>query len=179
MTFNRVLTATLLVLLLGCGNASAPERVHTAAAKAPSTTLTSVSSTTSTTAPPTTTTAPPPTAPPTTAPRPSQVRTASVAAVPAPQPSRTEPPDSDFDRLSGCESGHRWNLNSGNGYYGGLQFDKGTWNAYAAPGKADGSPYPGRADWASREDQIEVARRVWRARGWAPWPSCSRQVGLR
>jgi hypothetical protein len=90
---------------------------------------------------------------------------------PAPPGRRGEPPDSDFDRLARCESSGRWQLNSGNGYYGGLQFSPSTWRGLG-----------GRAGLPSehpREHQIEVARKEWRRNGWRAWPHCSRQLGLR
>lgn len=167
----------LVLLLIACA-CSAPPAVRSLAPPSRAPTEQEVAAAFTPPDPPTTTTtsttAPP--ARPQSAPRSPTVRTASAAP---PLVSAGDPSDADFDRLAGCESGGRWNLNTGNGFYGGLQFDKGTWNAYAASGRADGTPFPPRADFASREDQIEVARRLWRARGWAPWPSCSRQVGLR
>jgi hypothetical protein len=119
--------------------------------------------------PPPTVSAPAPTA----APVPKAhgtVRALSAQPVAYTPPQPGDPPDSDFDRLAQCESSSRWNLNTGNGYYGGLQFSASTWQAYGGPGL----PHE-----HSREDQIEIARRVWRARGWSPWPSCSRSTGLR
>ena len=77
-----------------------------------------------------------------------------------------------WDRLAACESGGRWHINTGNGYYGGLQFSAGTWRAYG------GSRYAARADLASKSQQIAVAERLLDARGWAPWPVCSRRLGL-
>jgi hypothetical protein len=81
-----------------------------------------------------------------------------------------EPPDSEFDRLAGCESGGRWNLASGNGFYGGLQFMASTWTGLGGSGLPSDHP---------RETQIEIARRQWRRSGWTAWPSCSRTLGLR
>ena len=112
---------------------------------------------------------PPPPPVTTTTTVPGHVRALSTGvAYTTPQPG--DPPDSDFDRLAQCESGQRWDLNTGNGYYGGVQFSASTWHAYGGP------DLPNQH---SREDQIEIARRVWRARGWSPWPACSRQTGLR
>jgi LysM repeat protein len=79
-------------------------------------------------------------------------------------------PDSAWDRLAQCESGGNWKINSGNGYYGGLQFNPTTWRAYG------GSGMPHRA---SRQQQIAVAERVLAAQGWNAWPSCSRKTGVR
>ena len=78
-----------------------------------------------------------------------------------------------WDRLARCESGGRWHINSGNGYYGGLQFSSSTWAGFG------GRHFARQASGASRLQQIKVAERVKNAQGWAAWPSCSRQVGLR
>lgn len=173
--------AALVVLLAACAHHQGRvEQVRstpstTVAHQTPPAALYAPPTTTATTVAPTTTSAPPR--------APQTVKVASVGepviADTSTPPPEGEPPDSDFDRLQGCECPPGWHCNTGNGYYGGLQFSKSTWNAYAAPGRPDGSPYPPRADLASREDQIEVARRVWRARGWQPWPACSRKLGLR
>jgi hypothetical protein len=80
---------------------------------------------------------------------------------------------STWKRLARCESGLRWHLNTGNGYYGGLQFSAPTWRAYG------GRKYAGNAHRATRTEQIRVAERVRRSQGWGAWPSCSRKIGLR
>jgi uncharacterized protein YabE (DUF348 family) len=78
-----------------------------------------------------------------------------------------------WDRLARCESGGNWASNTGNGYYGGLQFDKATWRAH---GGTQYAPYPHQA---TREEQIAVAQRVRNARGnYGAWPTCSAEVGL-
>jgi uncharacterized protein YabE (DUF348 family) len=78
-----------------------------------------------------------------------------------------------WDRLARCESGGDWTKNTGNGYYGGLQFDKATWSANGGDQYA---PYPHQA---SREEQIAVAQRVRDARGgYGAWPTCSARLGL-
>jgi hypothetical protein len=79
-----------------------------------------------------------------------------------------EPSDAEFDRVAACESGQRWDLNTGNGYYGGLQFSVATWRALGGLG------YPHQH---SRDAQIQVARRQWRLSGWRAWPRCGRLVG--
>ncbi len=75
-----------------------------------------------------------------------------------------------WDRLAQCESGGRWNINTGNGYYGGLQFSPRTWRAFGGTGSASN---------ASRARQIAVAERVLAVQGWGAWPSCSRKIGVR
>jgi LysM repeat protein len=76
-----------------------------------------------------------------------------------------------WDRIAQCESGGNWHINTGNGYYGGLQFSAGTWRAYG------GSAYASTADKASREAQIAVATKVQHAQGWGAWPVCSARAG--
>ena len=77
-----------------------------------------------------------------------------------------------WDRLAQCESGGNWHINTGNGYYGGLQFSASTWRSFG------GTTYASRADLATREEQIIVAERVLKVQGWGAWPSCSQQLGL-
>ncbi|TQN37572.1 uncharacterized protein YabE (DUF348 family) [Blastococcus colisei] len=75
-----------------------------------------------------------------------------------------------WDRLAQCESGGNWAINTGNGYYGGLQFSPGTWRAYGGTGL----PHQ-----ASREQQIAIAEKVRAARGgFGDWPSCASKLGL-
>ena len=75
-----------------------------------------------------------------------------------------------WDRIAQCESSGKWSTNSGNGYYGGLQFSARTWKAFGGKG----SPHR-----ASRSQQIKVAERVLRKQGWKAWPACSRKLGYR
>lgn len=77
-----------------------------------------------------------------------------------------------WDRLARCESGGNWAINTGNGYYGGVQFDRGTWLSNG------GGAYAPRADLATREQQIEIASVLQSRRGWSPWPACARKLGL-
>ena len=78
-----------------------------------------------------------------------------------------------WDAIASCEAGGNWAINTGNGYYGGVQFDQGTWE------RNGGLRYAGRADLATREEQIAVAE-VTRARqGWGAWPVCSGRAGAR
>ena len=76
--------------------------------------------------------------------------------------------DSTWDALAECESGGDWSINTGNGYYGGLQFSLPTWEANGGTGNP--------AD-ASRAEQIRVAENVLATQGWGAWPSCSAQIG--
>ena len=82
-------------------------------------------------------------------------------------------PDSAWDKLAQCESGGRWDINTGNGYHGGLQFSPRTWSGFG------GKEFAPVAYKASREQQIVVAERVLAKQGWNAWPSCSRKTGVR
>ncbi|MEV5972654.1 transglycosylase family protein [Streptomyces sp. NPDC051921] len=77
---------------------------------------------------------------------------------------------SEWDAVAQCESGGNWSINTGNGYYGGLQFSASTWAAYG------GTAYAPRADQASKSQQIAVAEKVLAGQGKGAWPSCG--VGL-
>ena len=74
-----------------------------------------------------------------------------------------------WQALSLCEAGGNWATNTGNGYYGGLQFDIGTWGGYG--GYA-------RADLAPAEVQIAKASEIVARRGFSPWPACKAKLGL-
>jgi resuscitation-promoting factor RpfB len=78
-----------------------------------------------------------------------------------------------WDSLAECEASGNWATNTGNGYYGGLQFHPQTWLAYG------GGEYAPTADGATREQQIAVAARVLASQGWNAWPACSRKLGFR
>lgn len=78
-----------------------------------------------------------------------------------------------WDRLAQCESGGNWRINTGNGYYGGLQFSYSTWLGYG------GGAYAPRADLATREQQIAIAQKTLAGQGWGAWPACSSKLGLR
>jgi LysM repeat protein len=75
--------------------------------------------------------------------------------------------DDVWDQIAQCESGGRWNTNTGNGYSGGLQFSPSTWRAFGGHGSASG---------ASRTEQIAVAERIVARQGWGAWPVCSHRV---
>lgn len=75
--------------------------------------------------------------------------------------------------LAWCESNGRWWVNTGNGYYGGLQMDMVFWRRHG------GLHYAARPDLASRAAQIAVAQVGQSIQGWGAWPACSRRLGLR
>lgn len=113
---------------------------------------------------------PPPPPPPPPSPTPASPATASAATASPAAPSVAG--GSVWDRLAQCESGGNWAINTGNGFYGGVQFDRGTWLSNG------GGTYAPIASEASREQQIVVAERVRSARGFSPWPSCAAKLGL-
>jgi hypothetical protein len=95
------------------------------------------------------------------------VGTKTAAPAPTTQPSGIDLSRSAmWDRIAQCESTGNWSINSGNGYYGGLQFDIGTWLG------AGGGAYAPRPDLASRAEQITIANHVYASRGLSPW-SCA------
>lgn len=77
-----------------------------------------------------------------------------------------------WDKVATCESTNRWHVNTGNGYYGGLQFKQTTWQEFG------GTAYAARADQATKEQQIAVAEKVLSKQGPGAWPSCSVRAGL-
>ncbi|MEU1400046.1 transglycosylase family protein [Micromonospora zamorensis] len=76
-----------------------------------------------------------------------------------------------WDAVAQCESGGNWKINTGNGYYGGLQFSQGTWAGYG------GKKYAARADLASRGEQIAIAEKVLDGQGIGAWPTCGKKGG--
>lgn len=127
---------------------------------APTTTTTTAHTTTTTTSPP-----PPPPAP-------------VVRQEATPSPEESSPGGCDgygdpaldacWDRLAGCESGGNWAINTGNGYYGGLQFALSSWRAVGGTGYPHEHP---------RAEQIRRARLLHASGGWQHWPGCSRSFG--
>ncbi|MCA1674663.1 MAG: transglycosylase family protein [Actinobacteria bacterium] len=79
--------------------------------------------------------------------------------------------DSTWDSLAECESGGDWSINTGNGYYGGVQFNQSTWETHG------GDEYASRADLATREQQVAIAERTLASQGWGAWPTCSAKTG--
>jgi len=103
----------------------------------------------------------------------SRITTAPVTRILAvgtkarPAETGTAPNAAMWDRIAECESGGNWSTNTGNGYYGGLQFDSQTWLG------AGGGDYASRADLATRLEQIAVANTVYADRGLTPWGCAS------
>ena len=73
-----------------------------------------------------------------------------------------------WDAIAACESGNNWAINTGNGYFGGVQFDQNTWERHG------GLRYAQRADLATREEQIAIAEVTRAHQGWGAWPVCGR-----
>jgi hypothetical protein len=78
-----------------------------------------------------------------------------------------------WDSLAKCEAGGNWTINTGNGFYGGVQFDQNTWE------RNGGLRYAARADLATREEQIAIAQVTQARQGWGAWPVCSGRIGAR
>jgi uncharacterized protein YabE (DUF348 family) len=94
-----------------------------------------------------------------------------------PQPKHTSPPPPtssgnglNWDAVANCESGGNWHINTGNGFYGGLQFSASTWISQG------GGAYASRADLASREQQIAIATKLYNQSGSSPWPVCGQYL---
>jgi murein DD-endopeptidase MepM/ murein hydrolase activator NlpD len=77
-----------------------------------------------------------------------------------------------WNKVAACESTNDWNINTGNGYYGGLQFSQSTWKAFG------GTAYAPRADLATKDQQIAIAEKVLDGQGPGAWPTCSVRAGL-
>ena len=93
--------------------------------------------------------------------------------LPRPEPPPPEPEPiaiSTWHELAHCESSGDWSINTGNGFYGGLQFTLDSWRLVGGEG------YPHEA---SPQEQMDRALRLQRIQGWEAWPVCSRKLGLR
>ncbi|WP_210569546.1 transglycosylase family protein [Streptomyces sp. GESEQ-4] len=77
-----------------------------------------------------------------------------------------------WNKVAACESTSNWSINTGNGYYGGLQFAQSTWEAFG------GTRYAPRADLATKDQQIAIAEKVLDGQGPGAWPTCSVKAGL-
>ncbi|MDJ0360468.1 resuscitation-promoting factor [Rhodococcus sp. H29-C3] len=80
---------------------------------------------------------------------------------------------STWDALAQCEATGNWAINTGNGFFGGVQFDQNTWE------RQGGLKYAPRADLASREEQIAIASVTQKSQGWGAWPACTSRLGYR
>jgi hypothetical protein len=100
------------------------------------------------------------------APRPAPTRSPAAPVVPAPAP----PQGHDWDAVALCESGGNWSINTGNGYYGGLQFSPSTWLSFG------GGAFAPRADLATKAQQIAIAEKVLAVQGPGAWPTCGRSL---
>ncbi|AYJ48764.1 resuscitation-promoting factor [Rhodococcus sp. P1Y] len=78
-----------------------------------------------------------------------------------------------WDALAQCEATGNWAINTGNGFYGGIQFDQNTWE------RQGGLKYAPRADLATREEQIAIGSVTQRSQGWGAWPACTSRLGYR
>ena len=181
VTLSAIVAETTSTLL--AATSTVPETTTTQApttTAAPSTTETSA-------APPTT--AAPTTSPPTTAPPATAAAAPPTTAAPAPPPTTAPPttappstqPDGEYEYgdprglqvwldLAQCESHGNWSINTGNGYYGGLQFSLSAWQGVGGTGYPHEHP---------RDTQIEMGRRLQAQYGWGAWPHCSSKLGLR
>jgi uncharacterized protein YabE (DUF348 family) len=106
---------------------------------------------------------------------PAAQQSAAPDPAPAPAPAAPAPSNSsgwsvNWDAIAKCESTNNWSINTGNGYYGGLQFDIGTWLSNG------GGAYAPRADLATKDQQIAIAEKVYAARGLQPW-ACGYAAG--
>lgn len=79
--------------------------------------------------------------------------------------------ESQWDQVAQCESGGNWQINTGNGYYGGLQFSAQTWTGFG------GGQYAPTADQATKAQQIEIAEKVLATQGAGAWPTCGTVLG--
>jgi hypothetical protein len=95
--------------------------------------------------------------------------TPTPTEIPTPIPTTDPTNDAVWDRLAWCESHQNWGDDTGNGYYGGLQFSQSAWESVGG----SGSPAH-----ASREEQIMRGKMLQARRGWGPWGGCSRALGF-
>ncbi len=99
-----------------------------------------------------------------------EVESVKVPVTPTPTPQSVVEVSGDiWDRLAACESHGNWSINTGNGYFGGLQFSQGAWNSVG------GSGLPSDA---SREEQIERGKQLQARRGWGAWGLCAKKLNL-
>lgn len=93
-----------------------------------------------------------------------------VTPTPTPQPVVVDSSSDDiWIKLADCESKQNWSIDTGNGYYGGLQFSLGAWASVGGQGKPSD---------ASKDEQIMRGKMLQQMRGWSPWGACSKKLGL-
>ncbi|MDE2588507.1 MAG: transglycosylase family protein [Patescibacteria group bacterium] len=100
---------------------------------------------------------------------PTETFTPIPTVIPTSQITTDPTNDSVWDQLATCESNNHWDDDTGNGYYGGLQFSLSAWVSVGGIGKPSD---------ASRDDQIAKGKLLQARRGWSPWGACSRKLGL-
>jgi LysM repeat protein len=103
---------------------------------------------------------------PSSAPAAASSAPADPAPAPAPAPAASSAGGVNWSAIAACESGGNWSADTGNGFYGGLQFAEGTWLGYG------GGQYASSANLASPAEQIAVAERVLAGQGIGAWPVC-------
>ncbi|MFH8409935.1 transglycosylase family protein [Streptomyces sp. NPDC018019] len=101
---------------------------------------------------------------------PPELRGQGAGTAAQPASGRCAPGRDVWSCIADCESSGRWDTNTANGFYGGLQFRQSTWEEYG------GLAYAPRADLASSGAQIAVAEKVQAAQGWGAWPHCARDM---
>lgn len=107
---------------------------------------------------------------PTPTPLPTETPTPTPTATPTPTPNPVDPANDDiWFKIADCESHQNWGDNTGNGYFGGLQFSQGAWNSVGGVG----SPSD-----ASQDEQISRGKMLQGQRGWGAWGACARALGL-
>lgn len=95
---------------------------------------------------------------------------AGTAALLGPAQAANAASSVNWDAVAQCESGGNWSINTGNGFYGGLQFSRSTWKSYG------GTKYASTANKASRTEQIAIAEKVLKGQGIGAWPVCGRKA---
>ncbi len=118
---------------------------------------------------PTDTPTPTPTLTPTPTMTPTPTPTPIPTDTPTPVPTADPTNDAVWDRLAECESHRNWADDTGNNYFGGLQFNQSAWESVGGVGKPSN---------ASREEQIAKGKLLQLRRGWSPWGGCSKKLGL-
>lgn len=98
--------------------------------------------------------------------------TAAVGTIATAQGASAATTGNVWDAVAACESGGNWSINSGNGFYGGLQFTTSTWQAFG------GGKYAPNAHQATKAQQIEIAQKTLAVQGPGAWPVCSQKAGL-